>query len=164
MSNIWRKDAFDMDFGSELDIWFSPMPKLCNLGRVINMLSGSHVWLSWLSAADMNVSDDILYNEEGSIPENLFSTIAKALKLVNFSISSDMLPSKLLYATDRISREERFQMEAGIFPVKLFVNKLNFSRLLREPSSVGILLWTLGHNDAGGSERDFSVIIPLRNN
>ncbi|KAF7825807.1 hypothetical protein G2W53_016971 [Senna tora] len=77
--------------------------------------------------------------EEGSAPENLLIAIDKKLKFFKCPISSDMLPSKLVYPMDKVSREERFHMEDGIYPVKLFVKRYNFSSFLREPSSFGIM-------------------------
>ena len=112
-------EALDSESGIGPEKSLLEMANHSRLGSVWPTLAGIVPFILLL-AVDIMVNDDILYKDDGNSPENLLAATARIDNFLKRPMSSGIRASKLLYGTEKWTREEIFPTERGISPVKLF--------------------------------------------
>jgi hypothetical protein len=84
------------------------------------------------------LSEERLYIDKGTIPVSLLKSSDITFKLGISPKALGILPSKRLYPATKYSREVRFIIELGMFPVRLFPKITSLVRLDNENNCIGI--------------------------
>ena len=92
-----------METGIDPVNWLLEILKPLILGRVIPMSNGRCPW-NWLSPTSNVFNEDRLKTEGGIVPDNLFTTTRKDIRLVNWPKESKIIPPKLFSDTINHSR------------------------------------------------------------
>ena len=93
--SICKFEALDIKAGIDPVNWLLPMENISKFGRVIPMSDGRYPWI-WLTPTSIFLIEEILKNDEGIVPDNLFDATAKISSLVSWPKESGILPPRLL--------------------------------------------------------------------